>query len=128
MSHAGLTGVADLQLGHANSMPISPPSPGTMTEPVLRDVGTPVWPGHGRSVSPCRLRFPLRAADRHLASLSRPGYPLTSERWRSQPPRGFETRAARQEMRQHELRVHGLTTNRRYPRRGTSAACTFGPP
>jgi hypothetical protein len=28
-----------------------------MTEPVLRDVGTPVQSGRGRSVSACRLRF-----------------------------------------------------------------------
>ena len=36
---------------------LAPPSPGTITEPLLRDVGTPVWPGRGQSVSPCRLRF-----------------------------------------------------------------------
>src|SRR5208337_2666776 len=35
----------------------SPPSPGRTTEPVLRDVGTPVRSGRGRSVSGCRLRF-----------------------------------------------------------------------
>jgi hypothetical protein len=53
-------GVADLQLRHADSMPVSPPSPGRITEPVLRDVGIPDLPGRGRSVSACRLRFDYR--------------------------------------------------------------------
>ena len=52
-------GVADLQLRHADSMPVSPPSPGRITEPVLRDVCSSVRSGRGRSVSACRLRFPI---------------------------------------------------------------------
>ena len=54
-------GVADLQLRHADSMPVSPPSPGRITEPVLRGlICSSVRSGRGRSVSACRLRFPLR--------------------------------------------------------------------
>src|SRR6201998_2878861 len=49
-------------------MPVSPPSSGTMTEPVLRDVGTPVRLGPGRSFRACRWRFGLRSQLIHRGS------------------------------------------------------------
>jgi hypothetical protein len=42
-------------------VPVSPPSPGRITEPVFRDAGTSLRPGRGDSVSACHLRFPYRA-------------------------------------------------------------------
>jgi hypothetical protein len=64
-------GVAGLQLRRPNSMPVSPPSPGKITEPVLRDVCSSVPSGRGRSVLACRLRFPYRALFCRVVHLSR---------------------------------------------------------
>jgi hypothetical protein len=53
-------GVADLQLSYANSMPVNPPSPGRITELVLRD-GRRSVPTAGRGpITACRLRFHCR--------------------------------------------------------------------
>jgi len=43
--------VADLQFGHRPSLPVSPPSPGLFTEPVLRD-------GEVRDASGTRVPVP----------------------------------------------------------------------